>query len=455
MPALKEHPCAIRSVIQTFLKERFDTKTEKLAPDDPKYEQLVGQFDYDRWLADAARRVGQLQVVTHSLKPIHPDAKGSSVYSPPEGTLPGAVIGTNILGDQFTVDVVGNAAALDVFKFLKLKYDGRTLLERVEQGDADLERALSDNVETGRQLMAQFATITEPAGRYASHTRGKQLFWLVGDDPSVDEDFHLLAPLYATSLAHRVFQTINEDRFSDDAKAAREARRKDQPFEHGYCEYPGLAIQRFGGSKPQNISQLNSERGGNSYLLGSAPPLWRSRGVSPIRSTSAFPAYASRSGVRPAIRELGRFLAEDPAQNMHTRDYRDQLTAELVDELIVFTSEMHQLPAGWTDDWHCQLPFEQQCWLDPHRAKVDSEFAERMSALDWWRAICGDFSRWLNARLDRYLKQATGDPEHRHFARAAADDPNAKRAFEWALKDWQAELDKELAFLPEVFNDDE
>ncbi len=117
----------LRRTIQEFLSERFTGKTEKLAPDDPKYEQLVGQFDYDRWLADAARRVGQLQVVTHSLKPIHPDAKGSSVYSPPEGALPGAVIGTNILGDQFTVDVVGNAAALDVFKFLKLEYDGRTL----------------------------------------------------------------------------------------------------------------------------------------------------------------------------------------------------------------------------------------------------------------------------------------------------------------------------------------
>ncbi|ROO30783.1 type I-F CRISPR-associated protein Csy1 [Salinisphaera orenii] len=444
----------LRLTIQEFLSERLAGKVEKLAEDDPKHEALVAQFDYEHWLADAARRVAQLQVVTHSLKPIHPDAKGSSVYAPPGAPRPGAVVGTDLLGDQFTVDVVGNAAALDVFKFLKIDVDGRTLLERVEQSDPDLEAALSDDPQTGRERMQQFATITEPGGRYASHTRGKQLFWLVGDDPAVNDDFHLLAPLYATSLAHRVFQTINRDRFSDEAKAARDARRKDQPSETGYCDYPGLAVQRFGGSKPQNISQLNSERGGNSYLLGSAPPLWRSRAVAPIRSPSAFNAYGRRRNVRATIRELGTFLAEDPTRNMHTRDYRDQLTAELVDELIVFTSEMRQLPPGWTDDWQCRLPIEQQCWLDPHRAEMDREFAETLVETEWLPEMCQDFSRWLNARLDRHRNLHMGDAEHRHFASAAGNDTNIRNALESARKDWQAQLEKELAALAEVFDDE-
>ncbi len=71
----------VRSAIEQFLKERFDTKAEKLQPDDPKYQALVEQFQFDTWVNDAARRVGQLQVVTHSLKPIHPDAKGP-IFTP-------------------------------------------------------------------------------------------------------------------------------------------------------------------------------------------------------------------------------------------------------------------------------------------------------------------------------------------------------------------------------------
>ena len=454
MPAENKQAIDIRETIKGFLTERFNAKAEKLSADDPKYTQLAAQFAYDDWITDAARRVGQLQVVTHSLKPTHPDAKGSSVYAPPGQSSSGSAIGTQSLGEQFTVDAVGNAAALDVFKFLKLTYDGRTLLEHVEQRDASLEKALSDDTDKARQLMEQFATITEPGEQYSSHTRGKQLYWLIGDDPTAHEDFHLLAPLYATSLAHRVFQTINQDRFSDEAKAARDARRKNQPYEHGYCDYPGLAVQRFGGSKPQNISQLNSERGGNSYLLGSAPPLWRSRSVAPIRSASAFRAFSARPAVRPAIRALAEFLAEDPAKNVHTRDYRDELTAALVDELIVFTSEMHQLAPGWTDDWHCQLSFEQQCWLDPYRARIDTDFAKRMLAADWWPTICEDFSRWVNARLEWQIKHTLGDPEHRHFSKAIATDANARQAFDFARKDWQAKLEKELAGLTEVFNDD-
>ncbi len=34
----------VRSAIEQFLKERFDTKAEKLQPDDPKYQALVEQF---------------------------------------------------------------------------------------------------------------------------------------------------------------------------------------------------------------------------------------------------------------------------------------------------------------------------------------------------------------------------------------------------------------------------
>src|SRR5699024_1960237 len=276
MPSQDGEAAQIRAVIRQFLNERFLAKTEKLDPADDKYQRYVEQFEYNTWLADAARRVSQLQVVTHSLKPTHPDAKGSSIYAPPGGAASETVVGTDTLDASFSVDVVGNAAALDVFKFLQQEVNGRSLLERVEQGDPDLEAALSDDPETAHHLMQQFARITDPGDRHASHTLAKQLFWLTGDDPAVDEDFHLLAPLYATSLAHRVFQTINHDRFSDEAKAAREARRGNRPNERGYCDYPGLAMQRFGGSKPQNISQLNSERRGESHLLNSAPPLWRS-----------------------------------------------------------------------------------------------------------------------------------------------------------------------------------
>ena len=74
-----------RATILRFLQERRDGKLEQLAADDPQRQSLMAQFEFATWIDDAARRVGQIQAVTHSLKATHPDARGTNFYRPPEG----------------------------------------------------------------------------------------------------------------------------------------------------------------------------------------------------------------------------------------------------------------------------------------------------------------------------------------------------------------------------------
>ncbi len=81
MPNLSGRSAAIRSVITAFLLERRDAKRDKLPADDPKPAKLLAQFQPAVWLEDAARRVSQIQAVTHSLQPIHPGAQlGASLH---------------------------------------------------------------------------------------------------------------------------------------------------------------------------------------------------------------------------------------------------------------------------------------------------------------------------------------------------------------------------------------
>jgi len=279
---LSERQTGLRALIAKFLKERCDAKAEKLDSDDLKFQELQQQYQPATWLEDAARRVTQIQAVTHSLKPIHPDAKGTNLYSQPAGLKALDVVGSHALGEDFASDVVGNAAALDVYKFLKLEHQGRSLLDLVLAGDADLAAALSDDAQQAADWMEAFAGLTRPRGRLASHTLAKQLYWPTGDDPHDDAQYHLLAPLYASSLAHRVWQQIQDDRFSEEAKAARQARHDGLWSDRPVREYPQLAVQQLGGTKPQNISQLNSERRGGNYLLASLPPAWRSLDIRPL-----------------------------------------------------------------------------------------------------------------------------------------------------------------------------
>lgn len=439
----------LRSGIEAFLKDRFDTKTEKLAPDDPKYQTLVEQFQFDTWINDAARRVGRLQVVTHSLKPIHPGAKGSNLYAPPESLSHHKFVGSHVLPDNFSGDVVGDAAALDVYKFLKLEFEGKSLLERALENDTELAKALSDNPEQAQAWISAFAAITKPRGEHASHTRAKQLYWLVGDDALDDDNFHLLAPLYATSLAHRVFQTINHDRFSDEAKEARKAKREGKYAEQAVRNYPNLAVQKMGGTKPQNISQLNSERGGNNYLVASLPPSWNVRDIRPpLKVTSVLSdpgVFGSRSEVRSLVKDLKRFLETNPATDMHTRDLRDDYTAMLMDELALFAMQMHSLPAGWSDDEKCELSPEETYWLDPGRAEEDATFREARNSMEWAEAIRHRFANWLNAALGGKLP--FGDVEFRHWHKTLANDGTHQRLLDRDRR-WMEALMEDLNNLP-------
>lgn len=416
-------PAELRASMQAFLHERLEVKLKPLPPDDPKRQALLAQFEFKTWTADAARRAGQIQVVTHALKATHPDARGSSLYRPPSALTQHPFVGSHCLDDGFAGDVVGNAAALDVYKFLRITHNGRTLLELMQAGDADLLAALSEDTAEAEAWVEAFTGIAAARGGPASHTQAKQLYWLVGDDPCDDAGYHLLAPLYASSLAHEVFTTINEDRFGEPAKAARQARRDGAYSDTVIHEYPHLAVQKLGGTKPQNISQLNSERGGNNYLLASLPPLWEAREVgTPLRMENAIHAFGRLREPRRLVRELATFLKGDPASNMDTRNSVDAWLAQLIDELLHYGSLLQNtLEPGWSADAECKLLEHQQLWLDPHRADDDADFAQMLNADAWSDRVCDDFAKWLNDRLSKALRQEMGDPAEAHWYKLLQD----------------------------------
>lgn len=399
---------ALQQLIAAFIGSRLNDKLDKLSPDDPKRSELSAQYQPHSWLADAARRVSQLQLVTHPQKATHPDARGSSLFAPPDSLPPRQEIGTHCLSD-FASDVVGNAAALDVYKFLKLEYQGQTLLQMLQADDAELLQALHHDSTVASQWRAAFCSITEAAGGPASHTLAKQIYWPVSPDnypadATDDSHYHLLSILNSSALSHWLYGRIQEHRFGDAAKAARQAKRDGSHHPHGYHDYPQLAEEKKGGTKPQNISQLNSERRGSNYLLASLPPQWDSSETQPLyHLDNAFRRFGQRKAVRSLLREFGQFLGKlKPEHNtIHIRQRRENYLAELFGELLQFgAAYSNALPPGWTDHPDCQLPLAQQCWLDPYRAGQDADFNLQFQWQDWPQQLAEDFAHWLNSRLE-------------------------------------------------------
>ena len=403
----------IKAEIARFLREeRLQPKLEKLKEgEDEAREKLIAEYQPAAWIADASRRVGQIQQVSHAIKFTHPSADGSSLSSTGNPAAEELELGTHILSDDWSPDVVGNAAALDVYKFLRLAVGGRTLLERATTRCPALAQAVSDDPAEAAAWLEAFAALPEPKGTLSSHKLAKQLYWPIGEG-----SYHLLAPLLSSPLAHVMRQRINADRFSEEAKAAREARRAGKHHAHGYRDYPDLAIQNFGGTKPQNISQLNNERRGENYLLASVPPVWKSAVLRPpLKTETIFTAnrhFARRPEVRRLVEVLQEFLRSvaDARNNVRIRSKRRQLVADLCDQLLQMAAELRELDPGWSASAECRLNLAEQCWLDPVRSLSDEDFAVQCRRGDWKDEVCQRFANWLNARLQTD-KTLFGAPE--------------------------------------------
>ncbi len=399
---------ALSALIRAFIQERLQDKLDKLGPqDDEKRQPLLSAYEPQAWLADAARRVHQIQLVSFGLKFSHPDARGSSLYFADTEPRPLDLIGTHNLGNDREDDVVGNAAALDVYKLLKLSHGGRTLLQRAVDGDPALRAALSDDDELAGSWVQAFGAIAQAKGDPSSHTLAKQLYF-----PLPEGGYHVLAPLFPTSLVHRVYTTIQHHRFSDASKDARQAFREGRPWPTGFCEYPNLAIQKVGGTKPQNISQLNSERRGEVYLLPSYPPVWRSITKPPTRMKSVFARlFGQRRAVRDLTRTLRTFLASTDYNNRNIRRTRKGLITAICDELMQFAAEISELPAAWSAEPECRLDAVEALWLDPHRAHTDLDFARGREQGDWRDEVCSRFAKWLNSAIQA-SRTPMGDAEY-------------------------------------------
>lgn len=392
----------IKAVIAQFLTERLQSKLEKVAEGDSEQRAaLLAAHAPKTWIGDAARRVGQIQQVTHAIKYSHPDARGSSLYSAGNQHASEHEVGTHTLGAALVGDVVGNAAALDVYKFLNLRVGEHSMLALAVGKHPMLATALSDNAQEAQEWMRAFATLTESKGQLASHKLAKQIYWPLGDG-----SYHLLSPLFPTSFAHTVWEKVRAD--SELAWDVRKARKAGEHLATPFSDYPELLIQKFGGDNPQNISQLNANRTSKNYLLPALPPNWQSPTIRPpFTVNSVFDRiFSNRPRVRELVRTLRAFLESVvDYNNLTIREKRAELSAYLCDEALLYAAELRdavetgELAAGWTQDERCQLNRAEQLWLDPLRSESDPDFASEYRRDEWPDEICRRFGNWLNARL--------------------------------------------------------
>ncbi|MBP2848378.1 type I-F CRISPR-associated protein Csy1 [Dickeya oryzae] len=392
--------------------------------------EIEQAYEVRTWLTDAASRAGQISLVTHALKFTHSDAKGSSVFSTTPATATD-VLSTASLA-QPAIDAVGNAAALDVAKLLQTEHQGDSLVAALQRGDHRALEALAENPEQLTQWLAGFRQVLSDK-QPSSHKLAKQIYFPVGDG-----EYHLLSPLYSSSLSQALDQRLNAVRFGEQAKAIREARYEKRWHDGVDVSYPGIAVQNMGGTKPQNISALNSARSGRSYLLSSAPPQWLSQIKLPLEHDTIFRVRGEVDALTyTARREMQQFLlsVKGVENNRDIRNQRRRYLDRLINTLFDYVATVQNLgKAGWST--YSQLNFPLQLWLDPRRCQQDDAFRYAREGGGWKEQVAHEFGQWLNDRL-HHDKLIFGEVERREWSTAAL--------FKQRLRENERWLKEELA----------
>ncbi|AZK64128.1 type I-F CRISPR-associated protein Csy1 [Pectobacterium versatile] len=394
-----------------------------------KRREIEQKHEVRAWLTNAASRAGQISLVTHALKYTHSDAKGSSIFSA-EAAADARTLSTATLA-QPAIDVVGNAAVLDVAGLLQTEHEGDSLVVALQRGDHRALEALAESPEQFALWLAGFQKVFTDR-QPSSHKLAKQIYF-----PLESGEYHLLSPLYSSSLAQALHQRINAVRFGDKAKAIRQAQKANQWHEQLSISYPNLAVQNRGGSNKQNISSLNVTRNGRSYLLSSAPPQWNSVEKPPQQHESIFrPRGEVDYYTRATLAHMQRFLlsVKEVENNRDIRQQRLRYLDQLIDQLFFYVASVQNLPAGWSAQ--SELKRAQQLWLDPYRAETDTVFRREREAGGWQKAVAYDFGRWLNRRL-KHEELIFGEVERREWSTAAL--------FKRRMREMESSLKEDLA----------
>ncbi|ASN84216.1 type I-F CRISPR-associated protein Csy1 [Pectobacterium versatile] len=414
-------------------KKRATLSGEALAEEElelaEKRREIEQKHEVRAWLTDAASRAGQISLVTHALKFTHSDAKGSSIFSA-ETATDAKTLSTATLA-QPAIDAVGNAAALDVAKLLQTEHEGDSLVAALQRGDHSALEALAESPEQLAQWLAGFQQVFTDR-QPSSHKLAKQIYF-----PTENGEYHLLSPLYSSSLAQALHQRINAVRFGDEAKDIRKARKDNLWHDQLDISYPNLAVQNMGGTKPQNISSLNSSRSGRSYLLSCAPPQWNSVEKPPQQHECIFRSNGEADyHTSDIVKSMRRFLlsVKKVQNNRDIRQQRLHYLDQLIDQLFFYASSVQNLSAGWSAE--SELTRAQQLWLDPYRAETDTVFRREREAGGWQKAVAYDFGRWLNRRL-KHEELIFGEVERREWSTAAL--------FKRRMREMESALKEDLA----------
>lgn len=378
------------------------------------------KIDRKGWFEEQVKGLSKLCLATHISKGVHSGSQGDDILFSKEeqNKRCHGYVGTHSIDSQLLdITTNNNATKMPLMKFLDFSVtdDGSyRIRDMIVNFPEDFKDILEDDSEKSscEQLINVYLSVLSQQSR--THTNNKQVLWPI--DPE-DNNYCVLVPLYPSVLSYELYQNIQDRQRVEQAKQARENRRKTNEEQFACQSVIDTAVVKLGGTKPQNISFLNSKQAGQQWLLPSLPPRFVSQGFSLSKhSKSLFSSFAYRIRMRAMIEGLLKIFNIEH-NDKAIREARDNIIAKMLVDTFYIATELQARPAGWSADY--ALSESQKIWLDPR-----GERSQQLRAInsEWKDEIAEQFALWLQSALKNAVKSAHkikasdfADPEFHHW----------------------------------------
>ena len=325
---------------------------------------------------------------------------------------------TSSMKKSLTIDMAhNNGNLITISRFLALQLSNKLIIDHILDAEFSFLRPFTASDQQLEAWKKGLSNLVEQR-EITVADKAKQVYFPTEMITSniKDTKYHLIVPLFASSLGNE----FNTNKYSKQSKVIASNKKNSKYHSHLSISYPNIAIQKFGGAHPKNISMLNADRNGESHLFSAQPPHWKSNFKPPMHKKSFFDYYRQSANTKENIDYLIKFLMRfnNPTtklklklsiKNPQRKKHLDRWVNSIIDDLLYNISHIHSLPAGWSKE--SKLLEHYQFLLDPNRQ--EESFQNKLDSSDWQKEICNDFSGWLNKELWKINKSFTSQDEHR------------------------------------------
>jgi CRISPR-associated protein Csy1 len=304
--------------------------------------------------------------------------------------------------DNVTLDIFSNSGAADhtkkliyVYEFLTFYMnDKQIILEHLQQNTIKAKNLFAEfNIKNEKfnTIKAQLLLMVNKTEPTETNGAIKQVYFPVNDS------YHLLSILYPSPIMNELRNRINNMKFSDKVKQAKEDKKKNIFNEHKISDIYNLTKIGFGGANKQNVSILNNKSGGNFYLLHSVPPTLGYRKIQPPK-VNFFTSCLYVKSFDDDFKKLRKLFSDK--DTMHIKSARSYYIKHIIFQILETVWSVRNIDANWSDsDTYKRLKEYQKIWLD-------KAYKDKRNEIDF-DLIKQDLLKWLIKAYNKNIDKNT------------------------------------------------